>query len=162
MMMKKIFFDTEFYEDGERIYPISIGLVTESGMTFYAEYEEFDYSIVPINHFVQSNVLPKLSGKTLPREEIAKAIKTFAGIQPEFWAYYASYDWIVLCQTFGTMMDLPEHFPMFVRDLKVLLDDCKLNPHSLVEKPTNIHNALDDAAWNRSIYQELQRRYLVE
>jgi hypothetical protein len=43
--------------------------------------------------------------------------------EPEFYAYYADYDWVVFCSLFGTMMDLPKGFPMYCRDLKQMLDE---------------------------------------
>lgn len=42
---------------------------------------------------------------------------------PEFYAYYADYDWVVFCSLFGTMMNLPKGFPMYCKDLKQMLDD---------------------------------------
>jgi len=41
---------------------------------------------------------------------------------PEFYGYYADYDWVVFCWLFGKMMDLPKGFPMYCRDLKQMLD----------------------------------------
>ena len=78
-------------------------------------------------------------GKT--NKEIAEEIKTFCHSElhlakrkggldftkqeatPEFYAYYADYDWVVFCWLFGRMIDLPEGFPMYCRDLKQMLDD---------------------------------------
>lgn len=34
----------------------------------------------------------------------------------------ADYDWVVLCQLYGTMMDLPKGWPMYCRDVKQLCD----------------------------------------
>ena len=42
--------------------------------------------------------------------------------KPEFYAYYADYDWVVFCWLFGRMVDLPEGFPMYCIDLKQELD----------------------------------------
>lgn len=42
---------------------------------------------------------------------------------PQFYAYYADYDWVVFCWLFGTMMDLPKGFPMYCRDLQQIKDD---------------------------------------
>lgn len=42
---------------------------------------------------------------------------------PEFYAYYADYDWVVFCWLFGRMIDLPKGFPMYCRDLKQMLDE---------------------------------------
>ena len=43
--------------------------------------------------------------------------------EPEFYAYYADYDWVVFCWLFGNMMSLPKGFPMYCRDLKQMLDE---------------------------------------
>jgi hypothetical protein len=42
---------------------------------------------------------------------------------PEFYGYYGSYDWVVFCWVFGTMMQLPNDFPMYIKDLKQMLDE---------------------------------------
>ena len=43
--------------------------------------------------------------------------------EPEFYAYYADYDWVAFCWLFGKMMDLPDSFPMYCKDLKQTLDE---------------------------------------
>lgn len=43
--------------------------------------------------------------------------------QPEFYAYYADYDWVLFCSLFGRMIDLPKGFPMYCIDLKQTLDE---------------------------------------
>lgn len=43
-------------------------------------------------------------------------------LKPEFYGYYASYDWVVFCWMFGKMLDLPKGFPMYCRDIKQELD----------------------------------------
>ena len=65
-------------------------------------------------------------GKT--NKEIAEEVKDFCKVPNEqndieFYTYYAAYDWVVFCWLFGKMIDLPKGFPMFSRDLKVMLDD---------------------------------------
>lgn len=45
-----------------------------------------------------------------------------SSVFPEFYAYYADYDWVVFCQLFGTMMQLPKGLPMYCIDLKQELD----------------------------------------
>src|SRR5689334_2024900 len=100
-----IFFDTEFIEDGKTIDLLSIGMVRSDGATYYGECAEADLSRA--SEWVKANVLVHLTGETKPRAEIARDIIEFAGKSPEFWAYYADYDWVALCQLYGTMMDLP-------------------------------------------------------
>lgn len=81
------------------------------------------------------------------------------GTPVEFWAYYADYDWVVLCQLFGTMMDLPRQFPKWCRDLKQLSVDVGSPTHP--PDPEEEHHALVDARWNRDLYKFLMARRTV-
>ena len=89
--------------------------------------------------------------------ELKEATKTAEECyqQCEFWAYYADYDWIVFCQLFGTMMDLPKGLPMFCLDLKQWCYQLG-NPELPVQESVN-HNALEDALHNRVIWQFLNK-----
>lgn len=147
----KIWFDTEFMEDGKTIELLSIGMIREDGLTYYAESIEANRSRA--NDWVKANVLPHmLDWKTLrSREGIKRDIEAFAGEAPEFWAYYGAYDWVALAQLFGTMMDLPSGWPMFARDLKQLAGD-----RPLLGQTSTSHNALNDAIWTKLAWEALQ------
>lgn len=149
----RIWFDTEFIEDGKTIDLISIGMVREDGSTYFAHSAEYDVS--KASDWVRENVLPHVAGiAPIERRKIASDILAFAGEKPQFWAYYADYDWVALCQLYGTMMDLPEGWPMYCRDVKQLCDDRgdpKLLPQESVE-----HHALADAIWTRDAWAFLQ------
>lgn len=153
----RIWFDTEFIEDGKTIDLISIGLVREDGRKLYAENAECDLS--KACPWVQANVITHLVGNAVSRSRavIAKSIIEFAGSDPEFWAWYGAYDWVVLCQLYGRMIDLPQSWPMFVRDLRQLLDN--LQGHdgfALPPKPAKAHNALEDAIWTKDAWEHAQ------
>jgi hypothetical protein len=148
----RIFFDTEFIEDGKTIDLLSIGMVREDGQMYYAEFAEADKRRA--SDWVKENVLPHLSGEVKFRQQVAKEIVEFAGKAPEFWAYYADYDWVALCQLYGTMMDLPEGWPMYCRDLTQLCDDKGRPP--LPPQTGAEHHALADAAWVRQAFNFLQ------
>jgi hypothetical protein len=148
----KIWFDTEFIEDGRTIDLLSIGMVREDGATYYAEPAETDRSRA--DEWVQVHVLPHLRGPIKPRAVIAEEIRAFAGYMPEFWAYYADYDWVALCQLFGQMVDLPEGWPKFCRDVQQLRTE--LGELPLMEDTA--HNALDDALWVRNAYEFLVQK----
>lgn len=154
----KLFFDTEFIEDGRVIWLLSIGIVREDGEEFYAEVEGVDHSLA--NPWVRENVLPHLGGRQweLPRSYIRDAIVAMAGPSPEWWAYYADYDWVALCQLFGTMIELPVSWPMYCRDLKQLADmqHPGVNLKQLVPTPKKAHHALADARWVRDVYTRLE------
>lgn len=153
-----VFFDTEFYEDGHTIDLISIGAVASDGREFYAESSDFDWSRVPTDHWLQSNVRPHLwhpdrqdwdrdivPGGFTCRSTIASRFRAWCGDAPQFWGYYADYDWVVLCQLYGRMIDLPKGWPMFCRDLKQEAGDIRLPQPS--EFGLTEHHALDDARW---------------
>lgn len=162
----KIFFDTEFMEDGRTIELLSIGLVREDGAELYMESREADWT--KANDWVIANVLPKLSAWPQPcalgargipaarclhagwssRREIADAVKEFVGPHPEFWAYYADYDWVAICQLYGRMLDLPEGWPMYCMDFKQLIGPTAVP--KLAE--SDAHNALADARWLRDSF----------
>lgn len=91
----------------------------------------------------------------------------------EFYSYYADYDWVVFCWLFGRMIDLPNGFPMYCKDLKQESDRIynlkkeeyakgggrnfinKLANHPSYPRQLNEHNALADARWNIELYNFL-------
>lgn len=150
----RFWFDTEFFEDGRTIELISIGIVAEDGRRFYAEALDAREQCARSDWLMQ-NVLPHLQGEPKSRAAIAQEIVAFMGEKPEIWAYYADYDWVVLCQLFGRMIDLPKGWPMFCRDVKQLACD-KGNP-TLPEQKTAEHHALADAVWTQEAWQFLQQ-----
>ena len=155
----KYYLDTEFYEDGRTIDLISIGIACEDGRRFYAINE--DAELHRVSDWVRTNVLPQLpsfvDSKWMRRTTIREAVRAFTSYgseKPEFWAYYADYDWVVLCQLFGTMMDLPAYMPKFCMDLKQLAVS-KGNPE-LPKQESGEHNALEDACWNMRVHAFLE------
>jgi len=149
----KYFLDTEFIEDGKTIDLISIGIVSEAGKEFYEISSEFEES--KASPWVVENVIAKLGDKPrISREEIKNKILAFIGNdpKPEFWGYFADYDWVVFCQLFGTMMDLPKKFPMFCLDIK---QESKLNGVKMPAQKDGNHNALEDAKWTCDSYYYL-------
>jgi hypothetical protein len=149
--MTRIWFDTEFIEDGVTIDLISIGMVREDGAEYYAQSRECDRD--KASPWVRENVLRNLVPGTIPRAQIAAEIVAFVGEKPEFWGYYADYDWVALCQLYGTMMGLPKGFPMFCLDIKQLC--VSVGDPRLPEQGKGEHNALSDARWNRAAWEFL-------
>lgn len=159
----KYFFDTEFIEDGRTIDLLSIGIVAEDGREFYAENSTCDLSRA--SAWVKDNVIPHLGHSRGGYETYWVTPGTMATLihgfidaegrgKPEFWGYYADYDWVVLCQLFGTMMDLPKGWPMYCRDIKQWADD--LGNPKLPAEGKDEHHALADARWNRRAWEFLK------
>jgi 3' exoribonuclease, RNase T-like len=159
--MMRFFLDTEFMESGH-LFPItllSIGIVAEDGREFYAINREADWTLA--NDWVKENVIPHLrhANETTPKLayiDIAHRVAEFVGSgKPEFWGYYADYDWVVFAQLFGKMIDLPKGWPMYCRDIKQWCDE--LGNPSLPAQESTEHDALADARWNKEAFEFLQR-----
>jgi 3' exoribonuclease, RNase T-like len=168
----KYWLDTEFIEDGETIDLISIGIVAEDGRQYYAI--NYDCGFDKASQWVQDNVLIYLPFKPLKlnpgygqsgefidtgvwrrRQFIAKDIARFIhDDNVEIWAYYADYDWVVFCQLFGTMMNLPKNFPMYCRDIKQECD--RISNPKLPNQESDKHHALNDAIWCKVAWEYLQ------
>ena len=176
----RYWFDTEFIEDGKTIDLISIGIVAEDGRMYYAVSTQFNRVKLFDNPWLVEHVAPHLPWDPLPpgtpltwvtaepdwssewwkdRAKIARDIQAFCDPQkygkPEFWAYYADYDWVALCQLFGRMIDLPRDWPMWCRDIKQLA--WMLGDPKLPEQGKDEHHALADARWNREAFEFLAR-----
>lgn len=80
-------------------------------------------------------------------------INNYDRLEPEFWANYGAYDWVVFCQLFGTMIDLPTGFSMFINDIQQLAAD--LGNPELPRQKNQIHNALSDAYYVKMLYEYL-------
>lgn len=150
----KYFFDTEFIDTGRFIDLISIGIVAEDGRTYYAESSM--YNELNACPWVKKNVLSLLTGPGKMKSVIAEEILAFVKQEssPEFWAYYADYDWVNMCQIFGNMMNLRSDWPHVCMDVKQLAIMCG-NP-KLPEQQTVAHHALNDALWTKEAYEFLK------
>lgn len=147
----RVWFDTEFIENGRTIDLISIGLVRENGAELYLENSDCDRTLA--SSWVQENVFPHLRGGEclLPKQQIAERVREFVGSSPEFWAYYADYDWVAMCQLYGTMMELPAGWPMSCLDIKQ--EAHRLGNPKLPSVGKGEHDALADARWNRTAWE---------
>lgn len=169
----KYFFDTEFIEDGKTIDLLSIGIVAEDGREFYLC--NFDADLDRADSWVRQNVFPSLPvrndspqgqptwrwvfdrssvGSIKSKPVLREMLREFIGEdKPEFWAYYADYDWVALCQLFGRMIDLPKGWPKYCNDLKQLC--VSMGDPKLPKQEGSEHHALSDARWVRDQYMRL-------
>jgi len=162
----KYFLDFEFMEAGREkpLIPISLGIICENETGIYMENAEAD--LTQANAWVKENVIPHLQGGefllTYPqmREKILNFIPAKVGddpayLPPEFWGYFADYDWVLFCQLFGTMMDLPKGYPYFCMDLKQLAVHMGVPRKRFPEQETQVHHSMGDAWWNKKLYDYL-------
>jgi hypothetical protein len=164
---------------------ISIGIVDEDGREFYKLNNEHKLDYSWENDWLKKNVFKQIYNEIIPnfdhdknfifdeetlkllfsvfgstRKEIVEEILSFVGKDktPKFYGYYADYDWVVFAQLFGRMTDLPKGWPMYCVDLRQMMDQNGLTrkwkekncPDPLME-----HSALEDARWNRELYNQI-------
>ncbi len=153
-----VFIDTEFTDlnpyNGELI---SVGMIKPTGEELYIELE-YDGKV---SDWVKENVLPKLDGKKMSREEAKKAIRDFLGTNmPYLFGFINQYDDVYLSKLFLNEEKPYNYMPL---DLATLLFFHEINPQEVVEKTLGIdlspfreHHALDDAKWVREVYEKLK------
>lgn len=172
----KIYYDTEFIEDGRTIELISIGMVSDDGREYYAVNRDMPKRKIRKRKWLMENVvphLPKAHGDrrltmpkrwlfdyanpvVKPRERIADEVMGFiraAGPDVQLWADYGAYDHVALAQMFGCMIDLPDGVPMWTNDLRQ--DWVRAGKPELPSLAGAAHNALDDAREIRHRHQWL-------
>lgn len=136
----KLFFDMEFTGLHKETTPISLGIVSEDGKKFYAEFTDYDES--QCNDWIKENVIKnlKLAGmgvgvsdtdenpplrivmgdKRYIRQEANEWIRQFNKIQ--FVSDVCHYDFVLLIDLLtngGTALDLPENISAVCHDLNM-------------------------------------------
>lgn len=178
-MTMRFYLDSEFLEDGATIMPISLALVSEDGRELYIEFV-FDEERVRnfSDPFVRDNVLPHL--RVAPSERLTveqarvrveefllngqrmTAVPRRTVERPEIWAYFASYDWVLLCRLWGRMTDLPRWMPMHCMDLQQSFVESGAPENVKPAKFDVEHDALADARWARDFHAALEQRRRIE
>lgn len=136
-----VFFDTEFTDFAEDAKLISIGLVTETGETFYAELSD-TYMVEDCSDFVIEHVLPLLEG--------GSALMTFAELQSRLYNWLEAIGEPVTLATDSVAWDW--HWMQLIIDCNPPLNisTAPLDTSHLLDPPhqecePNIHHALYDA-----------------
>lgn len=93
------------------------------------------------------------------------------------YGYYSSYDHVCLSWLYGKMINLPDGFPYYTRDLQQMLDEKWISElkseagrtalmlqnitswkeHPKYPKQTNEHNALSDSRWNKELHEFIKK-----
>lgn len=164
--MRRIFYDTEFLEDGKTIELISIGMVDEDGNEFYGINYDAPWGRIAHHPWLVENVMPHLPTITyrhpdvMPKPTLASRVSHFLAPTEDYrdmelWANNCAYDHVALCQLIaGRMIDLPTGIPWFTNDLQQLWRTAGYPEKPA--KPANQHNALADARWNLEWWKACQ------
>lgn len=149
----KIFLDSEFTGLRQDTTLISIGLVTERGREFYAEFT--DYDRLQVSDWIQRNVVDNLiytasidSKKTIQHftegahvgvmgttREIASVLLSWLeenhliDKKPiKIWSDCPAYDWVLFCQLLGGALNLPTYIYYIPFDICTRLEGKDIDP----------------------------------
>ncbi len=152
----KVFMDTEFTGLHKNTTLISIGLITETGQTFYAELTDYDKTQCN-DDWLQEHVISKLYLQDKlkgydnvegiisyedtdhitaigVKENIAQALRDwFAMIAPtgekvEIWSDCLAYDWVLFNDLFGHAFNIPEQVYYIPFDICTLFHNTNIDP----------------------------------
>jgi hypothetical protein len=178
--MKKIFFDCEFTGLHKDTTLISIGLISDCGKTFYAEFT--DYNKGQIDDWLKQNVIKKLKYQNEfirlhhdnsvaicdNTQEIRKNLEWWFSQfeQVEIWSDCLSYDWVLFNNIFGTAFDIPKNIYYIPFDICTLFKMKGIDPDISREEfakqgkeewfaEAEKHNALFDAKIIKMCYDKL-------
>ena len=172
MKTTKLFFDTEFTGLHQNTTLISIGVIAESGETFYAEFIDYDKS--QVDDWIQNNVINHLC---IPDNIGEQEVCTFKGNkdhiknmfklwlykfeQVEMWSDCLSYDWVLFCQLFGHAFNIPENVYYNPFDICTLFKIKGVDPDVNREEFSDQylvlkHNAIYDAHTIKGCFNKLQ------
>ena len=172
----KIFFDTEFTGLHQSTTLISIGLIAETGESFYAELTDFDKT--QLNDWLKENVIKNLelqntrpqilryneytkqttlfSDTKMLKSELETWISQFETV--EIWSDCLSYDWVLFNHIFGDAFSIPKNVYYIPFDICTLFKIKGIDPDISREEFANMkessvkHNALWDAKVIRECY----------
>lgn len=181
-MRTKLFFDTEFTGLHQKTTLISIGIVSDCGKEFYAEFTDYDHN--QIDDWIEQNVINNLHypdgdvsdcivTEDRPNDMLvygnSKEIKFYLEKwlsqfeKVEMWSDCLAYDWMLFNNIFGDAFKIPENVYYIPFDICTLFRMKKINPDISREKFAKInpekakekHNALYDAKVIKKCYKRL-------
>jgi hypothetical protein len=149
----KIFLDTEFTGLHKNTTLISLGLVSECGKTFYAEFTDYDQ--YQISGWIKNNVLANLTlsipdgmpfhaeyhpnitnpseskfqikaSRDVVKKFLEEWLSQFDSVQ--IWSDCLAYDWVLFNDIFGTAFDLPKNVSYIPMDICTLFQIKGIDP----------------------------------
>lgn len=173
----KIFFDTEFTGLHKDTTLISIGIIAENGVSFYAELNDYDET--QVDEWLQAHVLDNLVGEENLREEenqyygdttyIAQKLQEWLAQfnSVEVWSDCLSYDWVLFNHLFGDALSIPSNVYYIPFDICTLFKIKGVDPDISREEFAFLlgngetmegvkHNAMWDALVIKKCYERLE------
>lgn len=94
-----------------------------------------------------------------------KIVKNIFYAQPEFYAYYSHWDWVLFSGLFGSFETLPPGIPFYCMDLKQMMQERGLTEEwkdLICPLPEGEHSAIIDARWAKNLYDEIIKHSLYK
>ena len=179
-MSVKLFLDTEFTGLHQHTSLISIGIISENGKTFYAEFT--DYNRMYVDNWIRENVINNL---IIPDEELGnlgmsiEVTSEYSRIkgpllvvkreledwlyqfdQVEIWSDCFTYDQMLFNQLWGHALSIPKNIYYIWFDLATLMKIKGVDPDINREDFAGIlkgskHNSLHDCLVIKKCYEKL-------
>lgn len=175
-----LYLDCEFTGLKQKTNLISIGIVSEDNRYFYAEFNDYDKSL--IDDWISSNVLKKLKFRSditqyvskqekilfnnysveikSDTKEIVKELERWLSQfeKVEIWSDAPSYDWVLFCELFEGALKLPSNIFYLPFDIVTLFKLKNIDPDINREEFARLnsedkHNSLWDAKVIKACYE---------
>ena len=184
MNREKLFLDTEFTGLHQQTTLISLGIVAESGKSFYAEFSDFDPD--QVTDWLTEHILHKLSfqdkapgylqtqnqthwklkgDQSFIRQHLHTFLQQFSEV--EIWSDCLAYDWVLFCELFGGSLHLPKNVFYMPFDLVTLFHLKGIDPNTTREtfvqeelqelEVVKEYNALWDAKIESLVFNKLSK-----
>ena len=177
--MVKVFFDTEFTGLHQNTSLISMGLVSENGDTFYAEFN--DYKEEQCDDWIKKNVIANLKYRHKPsfifndgseeltmrgntndiRDQLEHWLKDVGSV--ELWSDCLAYDFVLFNELWGGAFKVPSNVYYIPFDIctmfkiKYIDPDISREAFSGMTEESDKHNALWDARVIKACYDRLEK-----
>jgi len=177
-----VYFDTEFTGLVQTTTLISLGLITEFGQTFYAEFN--DYNTSQVDAWIRINVISNLKyndrddfiiddinnyvikGSSIDiQEHLYKWLKQF-NTKIEMWSDCLAYDWVLLCNLFGGAFNMPNFIFYIPFDICTFFKVKDIDPDINREEYSGFtydmnskHNSLHDCKVIKGCYEKLMGKH---
>ena len=165
-MRTKLFLDTEFTGLHQATTLISLGIVSECGKTFYAEFTDYDRT--QLNDWLEENIIPNTwvavhepitsMGEVVGDSRWAD-VHVFGSsdyIKPfleewlsqfekiVIWSDCLSYDWVLFCNIWGHAFSIPENIYYIAMDICTVFEMNNIDPDISREEYCEIENFTEE------------------
>ena len=175
-MRTKLFIDLEFTGLHQATTPISLGIISECGKTFYAEFTDYDRT--QLNDWLDENIIPNTwvainepitsTGEVINESRWADKhvfgssdyikpfleewLSQFESIV--IWSDCLAYDWVLFNQIWGHAFSIPENIYYIAMDICTVFEMKDIDPDISREEYCEIENFTEEKT--KGLYNSLK------